>query len=72
MRSSWPVRAVMLAAAAAGMAVSPVAAQRSTTRGFMLGAHLQGASLTVQDGDPDSGGGLGLRAGYGFSRRFTG
>jgi hypothetical protein len=78
MRFSWPIRAALLAAAAAGMAVSPVVAQRSTTRGFMLGAHLQGASLTVEDqdsdndGDADSGGGLGLRAGYGFNRRFLG
>lgn len=31
-----------------------------------------GASLTVEDGDPDDGGGFGVRAGYGFNRRFTG
>jgi hypothetical protein len=67
-----PLRAFTLAAAAALSLSSSAAAQRSTTRGFMLGAHLQAASLTVQDGDPDSGGGLGFRAGYGFNRRFTG
>jgi hypothetical protein len=72
-------RAVVLAAFAVGTAVSPVSAQRSTTRGFTVGAHLQGASLDVQnddanddDGDPSSGGGFGLRVGYGFNRHFTG
>jgi hypothetical protein len=57
---------------AALLVPSAVVAQRSTTRGFTLGAHLQAASLTVEDGDPDSGGGLGIRAGYGFNRMFTG
>jgi hypothetical protein len=50
----------------------PAVAQRSTTRGFTVGAHLQGASLTVEEGDPDGGGGFGARVGYGFNRRFTG
>ena len=72
MRSTLAFRAALLAAFAAGTAVSPVDAQRSTTRGFTIGAHLQGASLTVEDDDPAGGGGLGLRAGYGFNRNFTG
>jgi hypothetical protein len=72
MRSTWSLRAVVLAAIAAGMAAWPAVAQKSTTRGFTLGAHLQGASLTVEDGDPDGGGGFGIRAGYGFNRHFTG
>jgi hypothetical protein len=38
----------------------------------MVAAHLQGASLTVQDDDPDSGGGLGARVGYGFDRHVMG
>jgi hypothetical protein len=71
MSSTWAFRAVVLAAFAAGMAVSPVAAQRSTTRGFTVGAHLQGASLTVGDDEPSGGGGAGLRVGYGVNRNFT-
>ena len=72
MRSTWSLRAVLLVALAASMAASSAVAQRSTTRGFMLGGYLQAASLSVDDGDPDSGGGFGLRAGYGFNRHFTG
>ena len=72
MRSTWILRAVVLAAAAASTAASPAAAQRSTTRGFTVAAHLQGASLSVDDADADGGGGFGVRAGYGFNRRFTG
>jgi len=61
----------MLAAFAAGMTASPMLAQRSTTRGWMLGAYLQGGSLTVDGHDPSGGGGLGIRAGYGVNRHFT-
>jgi hypothetical protein len=71
MRSIPALRAALLAAFSASMAVSPVDAQRSTTRGFTIGAHFQGASLAVEDDDPSSGGGAGLRAGYGFNRSFT-
>jgi len=69
-RAAFP-QAVMLAAFAASMTVSPVLAQRSTTRGWVLGAHLQGGSLTVNNDDPRGGGGLGVRAGYGVNRYFT-
>lgn len=72
MRSLPFLRAALLAAFATGMAVSPVDAQRSTTRGFTVGAHIQGASLEVEDDDPANGGGAGLRVGYGFNRNFTG
>ncbi|MEX1183576.1 MAG: outer membrane beta-barrel protein [Gemmatimonadota bacterium] len=71
MRSTLALRAALLAAFAAGTAASPAAAQRSTTRGFTVGAHLQGASLRVEDDDPSSGGGAGMRVGYGFNRNFT-
>jgi len=71
MRPSWVFRAALFALAA-GLATTPVAAQRSTTRGLNIGAHFQGASLTVEDGDPAGGGGFGLRAGYGFNRSLTG
>src|SRR5688572_1111094 len=72
MRSTWHFFTVVLAATAASITASSAAAQRSTTRGFTVGAHLQGASLTVDNGDPDGGGGFGARVGYGFNRRFTG
>ena len=73
MRSNWTLRAVMLAFSAS-LAATPAAAQQSTTRGFNIAGHLQGGSLNVEDDDDDpaSGGGLGLRAGYGFNRRFMG
>ncbi len=64
-------RAAILAVFAAGVAAPSAFAQRSTTRGFTVAAHLQGASLSVDDEDPDGGGGFGLRAGYGFNRRFA-
>jgi hypothetical protein len=70
MRSIWVIRTTMLALAA-GMVATPAAAQKSTTRGFNIGAHLQGASLKVEDDDPEEGGGLGVRVGYGINRRFT-
>jgi hypothetical protein len=72
MRSTLAIRSVLLAAFAAFTAASPALAQRSTTRGFTVGAHLQGASLTVEDDDPAGGGGAGARLGYGFNRNFTG
>ncbi|HEX6134396.1 MAG TPA: outer membrane beta-barrel protein [Longimicrobiales bacterium] len=72
MRSTLALRAALLAALAAGTAASPADAQRSTTRGFTAGAHIQGGSLEVENDDPSGGGGLGLRAGYGFNRNFTG
>lgn len=46
-------------------------AQSSTTRGWNLGFHLQGATLSVEEGDAANAGGLGLHAGYGLNRRFT-
>jgi len=49
-----------------------IAGQESTTRGWNLGVHLQAATLKVQDGDQDGGGGLGFRVGYGFNRIVTG
>ena len=51
---------------------TPAIAQRSTTRGLSLGAHLMGTNLEVENGDRSSGGGFGLRVGYGFNRIVTG
>lgn len=47
-------------------------AQLSTSRGWSFGAHLQATSLTVEGGEASSGGGVGLRVGYGFNRIVTG
>lgn len=47
-------------------------AQQSTTRGLSLGVQAVGTSLTVENGDQNGGGGLGLRVGYGFNRIVTG
>jgi hypothetical protein len=41
---------------------------RSHTQGFLLGLDLNGASLDVEDGDKESGGGGGLTIGVGVSR----
>jgi hypothetical protein len=53
------------------ISTTPLVAQKSTTRGLHLGAHLQAASLQVQEADPASGGGLGVRVGYGINRIIT-
>jgi hypothetical protein len=45
--------------------------QESTTRGFTLGGHLSGASLTVEDGERNDAGGAGVRIGYGINRIVT-
>jgi hypothetical protein len=71
MRSIWALRTAMLVVVAS-MAATPAAAQRSTTRGFNIGAHLQAASLKVEDDEPSGGGGAGIRVGYGFNRTLTG
>lgn len=54
------------------IAPSSASAQLSTTRGWSFGAHLQGTSLTVEQGEANAGSGLGLRVGYGFNRIVTG
>ncbi len=50
------------------VATAPLAAQESTTRGFNVGLHLSGQSLTPEDGDRSNAGGGGLILGYGFNR----
>lgn len=61
---------VMFALALLGVA-TPTTAQMSTTRGWSLAVQAQAASLTVEDGDANTGGGGGIRAGYAINRRFT-
>lgn len=63
--------ATVLAMAALLVAPADAAAQESTTRGLSLALYLQGASLSVEGGDPGSGGGGGLRIGYGINRTIT-
>ncbi len=60
-------------AAAVALFVFPglLHAQESTTRGFVLGLHLSGASLSAEDEDRNDAGGGGLFVGYGLNRRFT-
>lgn len=49
----------------------PLGGQESTTRGWNLGVHLQGATLSVEGEEGDGGGGIGFRVGHGFNRIFT-
>ena len=50
---------------------TPLNGQESTTRGLNLGFHLQGATLSIGDGEADGGGGAGIRIGYGINRIVT-
>jgi hypothetical protein len=61
---------VILGAAAPAIAQS---ADRSNTKGFMLGFALTGTSIKVEDADDaEEGSGATLQLGYGFNRSFTG
>lgn len=74
-RLARTLRRVALAAALLGVGVAaaaPAGAQSSTTRGLSLGLAGQAASLSIEGGDAQQGGGAGLRIGYGFNRRLTG
>jgi hypothetical protein len=63
--------AVFTAATAAVFIALPASAQESTTRGFLLGAHIGGSSIKVQDAERSNGGGGGITIGYGVNRSFT-
>jgi hypothetical protein len=62
------VLALSLTLATSMAVAAPSQAQESTTRGFTLGLHLSGASITPEDGDRSNAGGAGLYFGYGFNR----
>jgi hypothetical protein len=52
--------------------VLPSAAHaQSTTRGWILGGQLFGASLDAENSSTDGGGGLGISVGYGFRNRLS-
>jgi opacity protein-like surface antigen len=68
------IRALIAPAAAllALLATAPnLQAQASTTRGFTVGVHASGASLSIEGEERNDAGGLGAIVGYGFNRRFT-
>ena len=68
-QTGLPAVAVLLLVAAFSQ---PLDAQKSTTRGFHLGVHLQGAALSIEGDDTsDEGGGIGLHVGYGINRIVT-
>lgn len=53
------------------VAAQSLEAQSSTTRGFVLGAHLGAAAVSVDGSDSSTGGGGGLLFGLGLNRNFT-
>jgi Outer membrane protein beta-barrel domain len=65
-------RSVTMLSLAFAMAPVLANAQKSTSRGLSVGLQALGTSLTVENGDENNGGGLGLRVGYGFNRIVTG
>lgn len=65
------IRALALAAVVAGTLSTPAVAQQSNTAGLNLGLFLNGTAAQVEDSDEnDTGGGLSLHLGYGFSQSF--
>jgi hypothetical protein len=74
------IRTLAMAAALAGSLATASAAQtevpapepRSKTQGFNLGAFLNGSALAVDGSDEtESGGGVGLHLGYGFTQNLS-
>lgn len=66
----------MLLAASALLSAAPASAQKSNSSGFMANVHLNSVSVTRARNkddtyDAESGGGAGLRLGWGFSPNFT-
>ena len=59
------------------LSAAPLAAQApaaSSTKGFFIGAHLNGSSVTIDEPefeDDASGGGLGIQLGYGLTPRIA-
>ena len=59
------------------LAAAPLDAQApaaSSTKGFFIGAHLNGSSVTIDENELEeesNGGGLGIQLGYGFTPQFA-
>jgi opacity protein-like surface antigen len=64
---------LLLAAPAAAQTAVQSAAPASSSKGFFLGGHLNGSSVTADDlsDDARSGGGAGLQLGWGFTPRLA-
>ena len=60
-----------LAALTTMVAATDAAAQSSTTRGFLVGAHLGGGAVNIEGSEYASGGGGGATFGLGLNRNFT-
>jgi hypothetical protein len=67
----WILKPILLTMTGLFIAVLPAASQVSTTRGLLLGLHLGGASLAIENSERSSGAGAGIALGYGFNRNFT-
>lgn len=65
------VPAALAVSAAAHAQNAAPAADDSKIRGFMVGVHLNGSAIQPDGSDTESGGGLGLRLGYGVSNHVT-
>ena len=64
---------LLTAAPLAAQSVAGGTASASSTKGFFLGAHLNGSAISAEDlsDDVESGGGFGVRLGYGFTPRLA-
>lgn len=75
LRSTFAVSLVALATAVGSASAQTTTEARSTTRGFHIGAALNGSSLELTDAEAadvgrDNGSGLSFTAGYGFTPQF--
>ena len=63
----------LLLCATAAPAMAQAVAPASSAKGFFVGAHLNGSSLTADDfnDDTENGGGAGIHLGYGFTSRLA-
>lgn len=72
-----PIRLAIAVAISTAVATAPLAAQRapaSSTKGFFAGIHLNGTSITSDesgDDESESGPGLGIQLGYGFTSKLA-
>jgi len=67
----WILKPILLTTTGLFIAALPAASQESTTRGLLLGLHIGGASLAIENSERSSGGGGGIALGYGINRNLT-